>query len=110
MNFTEPIETTFDKAVDENNDDFFYPYCISYAWYAMIGTFLTFTIGYLASFIFQDQDKTKQLHPDLFISPIRNKLLRNDQNFINISTGEKSDNVMKSLELLPIAVEVPDKT
>ena len=110
MNVTEPIPTAFDKDVDKNNEDYFYPYCISYAWYAMIGTFLTFIIGYLASFIFQDQDKTKQLHPDLFISPIRNKLLRNDQNFINISTGEKTDNAVKSLELLPIDVEVPDKT
>ena len=109
MNITEPT-ATFDKEIGKNNDDYFYPYCISYAWYAMIGTFLTFIIGYLASFIFQDQDKTKQLHPDLFISPIRNKLLRNDQNFINISTGEKTDNLVKSLELLPIAVEVPDKT
>ena len=110
MNVTEPIATAFDKEVDKNNEDYFYPYCISYAWYAMIGTFFTFIIGYLASFIFQEQDKTKQLHPDLFISPIRNKLLRNDQNFINISTGEKTDNAVKSLELLPIAVEVPDKT
>jgi len=110
MNITEPITTAFDKGVDKNNEDYFYPYCISYAWYAMIGTFFTFIIGYLASFIFQEQDKTKQLHPDLFISPIRNKLLRNDQNFINISTGEKTDNVVKSLELLPIAVDVPDKT
>ena len=65
---------------------------------------------HLASFIFQEQDKTKQLHPDLFISPIRNKLLHNDQNFINVSTGEKTDNAVKSLELLPIAVDVPDKT
>jgi len=103
MNITEPITRAFDKEVDKNNEDYFYPYCISYAWYAMIGTFFTFIIGYLASFIFQEQDKTKQLHPDLFISPIRNKLLRNDQNFINISTDEKTDNAVKNLELLSIA-------
>jgi len=90
-------------------DDYFYPYCISYAWYAMIGTLLTFIIGYLASFIIQDQDKTKQFHPDFFISPLRNKLLKNSQSFLDMTTNEEKGSTFKSLELLPVPDEIPDK-
>ena len=68
-----------------------------------------FIIGYLASFIIQDQDKTKQFHPDFFISPLRNKLLKNSQSFLDITTNEEKGSTFKSLELLPVPDEIPDK-
>lgn len=67
-------------------NDYFWPYQISYAWYAMIGTFVTFVVGYVASIaIFCDQSN---IHPDLLMGPIRKRLL------------VKSN---KNVELLPIA-------
>ena len=58
------INVTKEELVEEKNtmqinadSDYFYPYCISYAWYAMIGTFLTFSIGYLASLIPMKKDQ-----------------------------------------------------
>jgi len=92
----------------DHDDEYFYPYCISYAWYAMIGTFLTFLIGYVSSLVIRDdKDGTKHIHPDLFISPIRKQLLQKNQNFDDIN--EKTDNIVRNLELLPVIdVEVPD--
>ena len=105
INATETVNDT--KNVD-HDDEYFYPYCISYAWYAMIGTFLTFLIGYVSSLVIRDdKDGTKHIHPDLFISPIRKQLLQKNQNFDDIN--EKTDNIVRNLELLPVIdVEVPD--
>merc|ERR1711879_137401 len=93
------ITEAFNNDIKVDHEEYFYPYCISYAWYSMIGTFLTFVIGYFTSFIFRNQVSTRQIHPDLFISPIRKQLLQSDQNFDDIN--EKTDNLVKSQELLP---------
>ena len=113
------INVTKEELIEKNvtqiinaDSDYFYPYCISYAWYAMIGTFLTFSIGYLASLIPMKKDQeavSNQIHPDLFISPLRKKMLKsNDQNFKSCDNEEKIDGHVKSLELLPV-FELPDK-
>ena len=52
--------------------DYFYPFCISYGWYAMIGAVITFLIGYVTSLGFQ---KTTNLDPNLFIGPIRDTIM-----------------------------------
>ena len=71
----------------------------------MIGTFLTFLIGYVSSLVIRDdKDGTKHIHPDLFISPIRKQLLQKNQNFDDIN-----EKTVRNLELLPVIdVEVPD--
>ena len=88
----------------EEDTEYFYPYCISYAWYAMIGTFMTFSIGYISSLISCQDPK---IDPNLLISPLRNQILRQETESI-ISNGGKYVEKVKSQELLPI-VDVPDK-
>ena len=58
---------------DADGQTYFYPFCISYAWYAMIGTMITVILGYVSSFGFQ---KKENIDPNLFIGPIREAVLK----------------------------------
>ncbi len=60
---------------EEDSPNYFYPYCISYAWYAMIGTFITFTVGYLTSLMTCDPP---HVDPELLTPPLRNRMLSNE--------------------------------
>ena len=70
---------------DDESENYFYLYRISYAWYAFIGFSLTIIIGTLCSCIFEKfyySRITRQHEPDykvdanLFITPLREKLIK----------------------------------
>ena len=69
--------TLQDTNLSEN--DYFYLYRISYAWYAFVGFASTFIIGIIASLLFEwvyySKHQIQHIDPDLFIDPIRRKLL-----------------------------------
>ena len=62
-----------------NEESYFYLYRISYTWYAFIGFAITLIIGVLASYIFEkifySGKNDEQIKPDLFIEPIRRRML-----------------------------------
>ena len=67
--------TTVKLSLDGGGADeaYFYPFCISYAWYAMLGATITVILGYVSSLGFQ---KKENLNPNLFIGPIREAMLK----------------------------------
>lgn len=83
---TEIIKEMTDGSVDDDeSENYFYLYRISYAWYAFIGFSLTMIIGTLCSCIikkFYYSHITRQHEPDykvdanLFITPLREKLIK----------------------------------
>ena len=79
---------TLNDKVITGETKYFFLYSISYAWYAMIGTFGTFIIGYLSSLIFKEEPK---LDKNLYISLISNNIKE-----------EHDKNVHTSQELKPI--------
>ena len=70
---------------DVESDGHFYLYRISYAWYAMIGFSLTMIIGTLSSWFFHkfyysnilmENESESKIDANLFITPIRQTLLK----------------------------------
>ena len=71
-NYDNATQTVLDDTNSQaSEEDYFYLFCISYAWYAMIGTILTFIVGYATSLAFP---KRTDLAPNLFIQPLRSKM------------------------------------
>jgi sodium-coupled monocarboxylate transporter 8/12 len=75
LEFTTP-PTIQDTNLSENN--YFYLYRISYAWYAFMGFASTFIIGIIASLLFgwfyYSKNNIENIDPDLFIETIRRKM------------------------------------
>ena len=63
-----------------DSEEYFFLYSISYAWYAMIGSIATFIVGYVSSLAFP---KRENLTPNLFIHPIRKKMMEEPSLHIN---------------------------
>ena len=70
---------------DDESENYFYLYRISYAWYAFIGFSLTIIIGTLCSCIFEKfyyshitrhHESDYKVDANLFITPLREKLLK----------------------------------
>lgn len=55
-------EFTKDAPVAMSNSDYFYPYCISYAWFAMLGTFITFFVGLTVSILIPNKEEPTNEH------------------------------------------------
>ena len=105
---------------NEDDENYFYLYRISYTWYAFIGFALTILIGAFSSRLYhqfyysirQGGRRTEpQLDPNLFITPIRNQML-NDQNVTNpqihkISILERND--MEHVQFHELNLKETDK-
>ncbi len=60
------------SAEEEDRDDYFYLYQISYAWYALIGFLLTMSVGYASSVVLGGGGEADQ---DLFFPWVRRRML-----------------------------------
>jgi len=65
----------------QEEEEYFFLYCISYAWYAMIGSVATFIVGYVTSLAFPERE---DLTPNLFVHAIRKKMI-DEPNLHNIN-------------------------
>ena len=66
---------------DITEDSYFYLYRISYAWYAFIGFIITFTVGFIVSFVAErivrsgeSRREKQRIDPKLFADPMKNRL------------------------------------
>ena len=64
----------------QDEEEYFFLYCISYAWYAMIGSVATFIVGYVTSLAFPERE---DLTPNLFVHAIRKKMIDEPSLHIN---------------------------
>ncbi len=77
--------SSFVQQQAEEQQSYFWPYCISYAWYAFIGFVVTLLVGYSVSVLLDSRCKTttttteQPLDANLFFTPLRNKILRDQQ-------------------------------
>ena len=84
---TEMVTQVEDDIKDNiESENYFYLYRISYSWYAFIGFTLTMIIGTLTSWLFhkfyyshQIQQNESEVDADLFITPLRRKLMKNNR-------------------------------
>ena len=58
-------QSNYTKIVNNemSKDDYFYLYRISYVWYALIGFMVTFSIGFIVSFIYNKIRYSRNSHP-----------------------------------------------
>ncbi|ERL93958.1 hypothetical protein D910_11244 [Dendroctonus ponderosae] len=83
--FTDECDSLLNQTIStangfqQNESDYPWPYRVSYLYNGVIGLFITFTVGYLTSFIIrrlnQRRVEDEDYNPDLFIPPLSKRLL-----------------------------------
>merc|ERR1719433_234450 len=70
----------------------FWLYSISYAWYAFIGTVMTFSIGFVTSFLFKEEPK---MDKDLYCFTIRKFITSQDESLENSSDNQELKSIQE---------------
>ena len=67
-------------------------YSISYAWYAFIGTVMTFSIGFVTSLFFKEEPK---MDKDLYCFTIRKFITSQDESLENSSDNQELKSIQE---------------
>ena len=70
----------------------FFLHSISYAWYAFIGTVMTFSIGFVTSLLFKEEPK---MDKDLYCFTIRKFITSQDESLENSSDNQELKSIQE---------------